>query len=168
MKKVLLLLISILSLLIIVSCALPSSEMQYKPIHNVVSVVIGDNGISVDASEVVVSNFHSGSRAEMTYRIYNTTSKIAQPSIYWVDADIASYSKANGAVKAASEVREWLELPSMEEIQPVSAKDYIVILKMPEEAKKTDNKIGFQLGVCNNNDDKVQTGVGTWWIINMR
>jgi len=131
-----------------------------------VFIKISESGISADASEVVVTNFHTGSRAEMIYRIHNATGKAIQPEIYWVDADVANYSKADGARKA--DVRSWLTLPRNMDIPAGSIREFTVALEMPKDAKKPANKIGFQIGVCNKNNDKVQTAIGTWWLISMR
>ena len=156
-----LLLTLVLVVLLIAACS--------KQGGNAIVIKITDNGISADASEVIIKNFSPGARAEMIYRIHNATTKVAMPEVYYnTDADIADYSKADGAIKALASVADWLEIPALSDIPPGQIKDIVVALAMPNDARLTDKKIGFQVGVAGNTDDKVQTAVGIWWLVSMR
>ena len=159
--------ILLLGLILFTGCSKPPEiTLTQGSSGDAVFIKISENSISADASEVVVKNFHAGSRAEMTYRIHNATGKAIQPEIYWIDADVANYSKADGAVKA--NVQSWLTLPENMDVPAGSIREYIVAIEMPKDAKKPADKIGFQIGVCNKNNDKVQTAIGTWWLVSMR
>lgn len=145
-----------------------STQLTQGSSENAVFIKLRGNGIEADASEVVISNFRPGARAEMTYRIHNATGAAITPEIYWADADIADYSKADGATRAPAYVADWLEIPKLTDIPPGQIVDYTVALVMPKDAKKPADKFGFQVGVAGKTDDKVQPAVGIWWIITMR
>ena len=136
---------------------------------NAVFIKITEGGISSDASEVVIRNYYPGARAEMTYRIHNATSVTVTPEIYYnTSADIADYSKADGATKAPDTAINWLEVPQLTDIPPGQIMDFIVTLVIPKDASKPANKFGFQVGVANKTEAKLQPAVGVWWIVNMR
>lgn len=143
-------------------------ELTQGSSGNAVFIKLRGDGIEADASEVVIGNFRPGARAEMTYRIHNATGAAIAPEIYWVDADIADYSKADGAVKASAYVADWLEIPKLTDIPPGEIVDFTVALVMPKDAKKPADKFGFQVGVAGRTEDKVQPAIGIWWIVNMR
>lgn len=145
-----------------------SPQLTQGSSGDAVFVKIRGDGIEVDASEVVIGNFRPGARAEMTYRIHNATAVAITPEIYWVDADITDYSKADGAVRAPEYVIDWLEIPKLVDVSPGQIADFTVAFVMPKDAKKPADKFGFQVGVAGKTNDKVQTAVGIWWIVNMR
>lgn len=134
-----------------------------------VFVKISQTGISVDASEIVIRNFYPGARAEVTYRIHNATGAAIKPEIYWSkDANVADYSKADGAVRAPDYVADWLQVPKLEDIPPGQIVDYTVAIEMPKEAKKITDSLGFRVDVAGNTGGKLQMAVGTWWLVTMR
>lgn len=167
MKRMLIATMALLVLLV-VGCAKPV-ELEQGSSGDAVFISITKNGISADASEVVIRNYRAGARAEMTYRIHNGTAAAIQPEIYFVDyADVADYSKANGATKAPMEMSSWLTIPELDEVPPGSIKDYVVAIEIPEDVPKLPKKFGFQVQVAGNTGGKLQTAVGTWWLVNMR
>lgn len=134
-----------------------------------VFIKVSTNGISTDSSEVVVRNFRPGARAEMTYRIHNATAVGIVPEIYLnSNAQIADYSKADGAVMAPPALLSWLVMPDVREIPPGAIVDYPVSLVLPKNVNGLPDKFGFQVVIAGNAGGKVQTAVGTWWLINMR
>ena len=134
-----------------------------------VFISVTRNGISSDASEVVINNFRPGVKAEMMYRIHNGTAAAIRPEIYFVDyADVTDYSKANGAVKAPSKASEWLIVPKLDDIPPGEIKEYAVAIMIPKGIKDIPDKFGFQVQVAGNTGGTIQTAVGTWWLVNMR
>lgn len=158
--------------LLLVGCASESAVpvATVPGADDIVGVTIYDNGISVDKENVLVGNFCAGNRAEMVYRIHNATSKVVRPKIYTVEgADVAGYSKSDGAVPAVQQVLNWIELPELRDIAPGATEDFIVAVAMPEEEKKpTAKKVGFQIGVSGDAEKNVQTAIGVWWLITMR
>lgn len=164
-----------LILAVLVGVLLLASACVPKPViteglpksGSAVGITIRENGISTDSSEVVVKNFYAGARAEMVYRIHNATAKGVIPEIYLnYDADIADYSKADGAVKASSVVLDWVELPVMSEVGAGCIKDFVVAIQMPKGVGKPSEKMGYQVGVSwQVAGSRVQPAVGIWWLI---
>ena len=176
MKRIVVVL-SFLVCLVLSGCA--DSEPVYESIDmadikqgssgDAVFISVTKNGISADASEVVINNFRPGARAEMTYRIHNGTAAAIRPEIYFVDyADVTDYSKADGAVKSPLYVSDWLVIPKLDDVTPGEIKDYTVAIEIPKDAKDIPDKFGFQIQVAGNTGGKVQTAIGTWWLVNMR
>lgn len=144
-------------------------EVMQGSSGDAVFVHITQNGIATDSSEVVISNFRPGAKAEMTYRIHNGTTAAMLPEIYFVDyADVTDYSQADGAVKAPPEVIEWLKIPKLDEIKPGDIKDYTVVIEIPKDAENLPDKFGFQIQVAGNTGGMVQTAIGIWWLVNMK
>jgi len=155
-------------LLFVAGCSSPPDIKQGSS-GDAVFIGITKNGISADASEVVINNFRPGARAEMIYRIHNGTTAAILPEIYFVDyADITDYSKADGAVKAPANVSEWLIIPKLKDVPPGEIKDFMVAIEIPKDTKDIPDKFGFQVQVAGNNGGIVQTAIGTWWLVNMR
>jgi len=145
------------------------AQVQQGSSGDAIFVKIAKTGISSGASEVIISNYRPGGRAEITYRVHNATAVAVMPEIFYnTDADIADYSKADGAVKAPAVAASWLEIPKLSDIPPGQITDFVVALVMPKNVKKPADKFGFQVGVAGNTGGKLQTAVGTWWIITMR
>lgn len=145
------------------------SVVLTKTNGDIVDITIMENGISSDSSEVVVKNFYAGARAEMVYRIHNATSKTILPEIFFNrDADVADYSKADGAVRAPSYVESWIELPALSNILPGGVVDFIVALQMPEDEERPAEKIAFQIGVAGKTEGRLQSAVGLWWLVSMK
>ena len=166
MNKVLVIL---LLSVVFVSSSCTRVELPQGSSNDAVFIKMTRNGISTDSSEVVVKNFHEGTRAEIVYRIHNATGKAIMPEIFLVtDADVANYSKADGAVKSPAYIEDWIRLPTLTDVVPGQIKDFIIALEMPKGAKKPANKIGFQIGIAGKTEDKVQTAIGIWWLINFR
>ena len=175
MKK-LILVVVITACLFISGCA--DSEPVYESIDiedikqgssgDAVFISVTKNGISADASEVVINNFRPGARAEMTYRIHNGTAASIRPEIYLFDADVTKYSKADGAVKAPENVTDWLVIPALDDVTPGEIKEYTVAIEIPKDVKNLPEKFGFQVQVAGNTGGTVQTAIGTWWLVNMR
>lgn len=144
-------------------------EIQQGSSGDAVFIRITQNGIGADASEVVINNYYPGATAEMVYRIHNATVAAIQPEIYFADyADIADYSKADGAIKAPPEMPEWLKIPKLKEIKPGEIEDYTITVEIPKNVKNLPDKFGFQVQVAGNTGGMIQTAVGTWWIVKMR
>lgn len=167
MIKRILLILFVALVLSAVGCA--GTEIKQGSSGDAIFIGITKNGISSDASEVVIKNFHPGAKAEVVYRIHNGTTAAIRPEIYFVDyADVADYSQANGAVKAPVEVSKWLKIPKLDDVVPGEIKDYTVVIEMPKDEKNIPNKFGFQIQVAGNNGGVIQTAVGTWWLVSMR
>lgn len=178
MKKILFVTLSCL-LLVLTACvplvppmpqsSQPAVAVSQRSDVKAVGVRVRNNGIEADSSEVVIKNFYAGARAEMIYRIHNATSKAIRPDIYINnDADVADYSKADGAVRATPDILSWVVLPVTEDIAPGESKDFVVTMLMPEKAEKVAEKVGFQVGVAGGTGGKLQVAVGTWWLVSMR
>lgn len=166
MKRILFILF-VFIILFISGCS--GTEIKQGSSGDAVFIGITKNGISADASEVVISNFHPGAKAEIVYRIHNGTTAAIQPEIYLVDyADVTDYSQANGAVKAPDDISKWVKIPTLDEVVPGEIKDFTVIIEMPKNAEDVPGKFGFQVQVAGNNGGVIQTAVGTWWLVNMR
>ena len=149
--------------------AKPSEDAVSQSNKDAVFIKITKNGISSDASEVVIRNYRSGARAEMTYRIHNATEVAIMPEIYYnTNADVADYSKANGAIRVSDAVATWLEIPKLSEVPPGRIVDFTLALVMPKDAKKPADKIGFQVGVASKTEAKLQPAIGIWWIVSFR
>lgn len=146
----------------------PPPQLTLGSGGDAIFIKLRGNGIESDASEVVIRNFRPGARAEMTYRIHNATGAAIMPEIYWVDADIADYSKADGAVRAPAYVASWLEIPQLTDIPPGQIVDFTVALAMPKNTKTPADKFGFQVGVAGKTTAKLQPAIGVWWVVNMR
>ena len=156
-------------LLFITGCSSQPADIKQGSSGDAIFIHITKNGISADASEIVISNFRPGARAEIVYRIHNGTTAAILPEIYLVDyADIADYSQANGAVKAPVKVSEWLIIPKLDDVPPGEITDFTVVIEIPKGVKDIPDKFGFQVQVAGNNGGIVQTAIGTWWLINMR
>ena len=175
MKKLTLVATSCLLLtMVLVSCTpeAPVTRPTSSGDSDVVLIRVKDGGIESHSSEVVVRNFYAGARAEMIYRIHNATARAIIPEIYInSSANVADYSKADGAVRATPEVLSWIKLPVMEDIAPGETKDFVVAIAMPKGVKKPAEKIGFQIGVAGGTNTlpaTVGVAVGTWWLISMR
>ena len=164
-----LILVVFVTLLFVAGCGNTTPlNIQQGSSGDAVFVSIKQNGISADASEVVINNFRPGARAEMIYRIHNGTAAAICPEIYLVDADVTNYSKAEGAVKAPVKASEWLMIPKLDDIPPGQIKEYTVAIEIPKNIKDVPDKFGFQVQVAGNTGGKVQTAVGTWWLVTMR
>ena len=116
----------------------------------------------------MINNFRPGARAEIIYRIHNGTAAAIRPEIYLVDADVTSYSQADGAVKAPVKAAEWLMIPRLDDIPPGEIKEYTVAIEIPKNVSGIPDKFGFQVQVAGNTGGTVQTAVGTWWLVTMR
>jgi len=139
-----------------------------RPVDRSVGITIRANGMEVDTSDVQVSNFKAGDRAEMTYRIHNATPAAVQPILYVVNgAKVENYSKADGAVSYAP-ASAWMEIPAIPEVAPGAITDVVVALNMPKEATFNGTKFGLQIGASVESNKQITTAVGTWWIVSMR
>ena len=167
MKRLLLVVLISVSLFV-AGCSSPPVDIRQGSSGDAVFISVTKNGISADASEVVINNFRPGSRAEMTYRIHNGTAAAIRPEIYLFDADVADYSKADGAVKAPAGVTDWLVIPNLDDVTPGEIKEYTVAIEIPKDIKNLPEKFGFQVQVAGNTGGTVQTAIGTWWLVNMR
>jgi len=144
-------------------------EIKQGSSNDAVFITLRNNGVESDSSEVVIKNFHSGARAEMVYRIHNATGAAIRPELFIVPyADVADYSKADGAVKAPEYMFDWVQMPELTDVNPGQIKDFVVALEMPKDAKKPPKKVAFQVGVASKTNEKVQPSIGIWWLVNMR
>jgi hypothetical protein len=132
-----------------------------------VQVILRDNGVSVN-TEVRVSNFHEGGRAEMVYHVTNLAGKELAPDFYVVPyADITDYSQGTGYEKATPEQLSWVSLPPTAPIAPNATEDYVIAIEAPKGADINGN-FGLQIGVAGKSKAQVQMAGATWWLIGVR
>lgn len=167
MKRIIILLASIMLVSLLISCVSGGNE---TPGSVIIPVVVSDNGICVSAADIEVNNLRENASVEVIYAINNDTQNNITPSVYYnFNIDPADYEKAKDYQLCPEIVKGWLSKISPGEIEPGDIENCSITLKAPKEIKdKLPDKYTFRVGIAGNKGGFFQTGVETWWLVSMR
>ena len=148
------------------------SEIVIQPgLSNVVGIIISDNGISTDKSDVKVSNYYPGARAEIVYRVTNACDFDIIPEISVnTYADVKNYSMVEGYKKAQDKVYSWIETDNINKIKPGKSEDIVIALAMPANEKINQDKFAYMINVNGKSPEfgNLTLDIGVWWLVDMK
>jgi len=166
--------ILIVLVLVLIGVGIAFAVQLYQPeTANEITVTFrADGGFRQRVTEVVLSKYHKGARAEVTYHIINETGRAITPSIqtiYAVKPEDYSKIEGEGYVAVPSYYSDWLDKPTTAVLEPGADVRYTLVLEIPDDTiEPIPPKWVFQTTVSSGVGGFAQYAPGAWWVVNMR
>ena len=161
-----------IAILVVLTCSISVYKLWPKEVVAEITLTFTENGFKQNVTQVTLSNYHKGARAEVTYRIVNNTGRDIQPSIepvYTVLPEKYSKIEGKGYVAVPSYYSDWIDKPVAGIIESGNEARYTIVLKIPNDTPEViPPRWVFQTIVASGTGGFTQVAPGTWWVINMR